>query len=82
MRVYTNKDQVEIFHFDVTPFQSNGCDKGQNCIIVADLDTQGDICKDEKCLVEEFSNNKKQFTVGEFLFLRISFKDKTYLKHL
>ena len=44
--------------------------------------TKGEICKDENCLEEELTNNKKILIIGEFLFVRISLKDKTNLKFL
>ncbi|EAR97498.1 hypothetical protein TTHERM_00437470 (macronuclear) [Tetrahymena thermophila SB210] len=76
--VFTNRNQVQTFTVDVDIQRTQGCQPGQNCIIVADLDVTGKQYKSDWVTV----NSGAQYTVGDILYLRIWFKDATYTKQL
>ncbi|KAL4446409.1 hypothetical protein ABPG74_001150 [Tetrahymena malaccensis] len=76
--VFTNRNQVQTFTVDVDIQRTQGCQPGQNCIIVADLDVTGNQYKSNWSTV----NDPAQYTVGDVLYLRIWFKDATYTKQL
>ncbi|EAR97501.2 hypothetical protein TTHERM_00437500 (macronuclear) [Tetrahymena thermophila SB210] len=76
--VFTNRNQVQTFTIDVDIQRTQGCQPGQNCIIVADLDVTGK--QYESDWVTE--NSAAQYTVGDILYLRIWFKDASYTKQL
>ncbi|EGR31406.1 hypothetical protein IMG5_110220 [Ichthyophthirius multifiliis] len=84
MRIYTNRDQVETFHLDISKQITQGCDQGQQCIIIANLDTRGYICLDSKCeqFLEQNMTQQKNYVVGQNFFARIQFADNTYKKYL
>ncbi|EGR28004.1 hypothetical protein IMG5_185060 [Ichthyophthirius multifiliis] len=82
MRVFTNRDQVEVFHLDVSKQITEGCDKGQQCIIVADLDVKGSVCKDQSCVDFLPENIIPSYIVGDHMYVRIQFVDNTYKKFL
>ncbi|KAL4485720.1 hypothetical protein ABPG72_010982 [Tetrahymena utriculariae] len=76
--VFTNRNQVQTFTVDVDIQRTQGCQPGQNCIIVADLDVTGNQYKSDWVTIL----NAAQYTVGDILYLRIWFKDATYTKQL
>ncbi|EGR32811.1 hypothetical protein IMG5_070100 [Ichthyophthirius multifiliis] len=82
IRVYTNRDQVEVFHLTVSKQITDGCDKGQQCIIVANLDTEGYTCKDQSCNSYYLKSQVPSYVVGEHMYVRIQFVDNTYTKYL
>ncbi|EGR30407.1 hypothetical protein IMG5_132790 [Ichthyophthirius multifiliis] len=82
MRVYTNRDQVEVFHLTVEKQITEGCDKGQECIIVANLDTEGRTCSDQTCTSYLAQGTVPVYTVGNHMYVRILFKDNSYTKYL
>ncbi|KAL4485721.1 hypothetical protein ABPG72_010983 [Tetrahymena utriculariae] len=76
--VFTNRNQVQTFTVDVDIQRTQGCQPGQNCIIVADLDVTGNQYKSDWVSVKSAA----QYTVGDVLYMRIWFKDATYTKQL
>ncbi|EGR34488.1 hypothetical protein IMG5_009740, partial [Ichthyophthirius multifiliis] len=82
IRVYTNRDVVEVFHLTVSKQITDGCDKGQECIIVANLDTKSDICTDSSCNAFFKQGVVPSYQVGQHMYVRIQFKDNTYKKYL
>ncbi|KAL4452920.1 hypothetical protein ABPG74_002485 [Tetrahymena malaccensis] len=78
LTVFTNRNQVQTFTVDVDIQRTQGCQPGQNCIIVADLDVTGNQYKPDWTTV----NTAAKYTVGDILYLRIWFKDPTYTKQL
>ncbi|EGR29480.1 hypothetical protein IMG5_154940, partial [Ichthyophthirius multifiliis] len=79
--VYTRRDVVQIFQIDTTNQITNNCNPDYDCVIIADLDTQGKICKDQNCL-EFLENVKPVYTVGDNMFVQIKFIDNSYKKFL
>ncbi|EGR31780.1 hypothetical protein IMG5_102190, partial [Ichthyophthirius multifiliis] len=82
LRIFTNRDQVEVFHLDVSKQITDGCDKGQQCIVVANLDTRGDICTSEACTGFLPEGSVPKYIVGDYLYVRIQFLDNTYTNYL
>ncbi|KAL4505151.1 hypothetical protein ABPG72_016218 [Tetrahymena utriculariae] len=94
--VFTNRNQVQTFTVDVDIQRTQGCQSGQECIIVADLDiTGGQYKSDWKTLFTSQSSNKQavskdsastgappQYTVGDTMYMRVWFQDPTYTQTL
>ncbi|KAL4462571.1 hypothetical protein ABPG74_000401 [Tetrahymena malaccensis] len=93
--VYTNRNQVQTFTVNVDIQRTQGCQSGQECIIIADLDiTGGQYKSDWKTLYTSSNNNKHsvskdgltgappQYTVGDTMYLRVWFQDPTYTQIL
>ncbi|EGR32963.1 hypothetical protein IMG5_065500 [Ichthyophthirius multifiliis] len=68
-------DQKGINYIQIT----DGCEPGQECVIIADLDTSGRICQDQTCQQEIKGT---VFKVGESIFIHIWLKDNSYSKQL
>ncbi|EAS04162.1 hypothetical protein TTHERM_00532860 (macronuclear) [Tetrahymena thermophila SB210] len=76
--IFTNRDQVQFFNSNVDTKSTQGCQPGMNCIIIPDLDVTGnEYQSDWTTLV-----NDKIYIIGDYLYLRIWFKDSTYKKQL
>ncbi|EAR99947.1 hypothetical protein TTHERM_00912230 (macronuclear) [Tetrahymena thermophila SB210] len=94
--VFTNRNQVQIFTVNVDIQRTQGCQSGQECIIIADLDiTGGQYKSDWKTLYTSSSSNKNSvskdslntgappsYTVGDTMYLRVWFQDPTYTQTL
>ncbi|KAL4492603.1 hypothetical protein ABPG72_007716 [Tetrahymena utriculariae] len=77
--ICTNKNQVQFFNSNVDTKSTSGCQPGMNCIIIPDLDITGNQYQSDWASLQV---NDKVYVIGEYLYLRIWFKDSSYKKQL
>ncbi|KAL4446095.1 hypothetical protein ABPG74_021634 [Tetrahymena malaccensis] len=76
--ICTNKNQVYFFNSNIDTKITTGCQPGMNCIIIPDLDITGNQYQSDWTT----QVNDKIYVIGEYLYLRIWFKDSSYKKQL
>ncbi|EGR29196.1 hypothetical protein IMG5_161120 [Ichthyophthirius multifiliis] len=79
MTTYTKRNITNVFQLDISQQITDKCEIDKDCIVVVDLTSSSQICKDSSC---NQIKGELNYQVSDTMYIKIYLLDQTYTKNL